>query len=112
EKYYLARSMGASTVAFYFRIKLPQTLPFIFEGLKISATLSVVGAVVAEFVASQRGLGNYIIVANSNFNAVALFSAVICLGFIGILFFTAVSLVEKLVIPWHASQRYGAAHGS
>jgi NitT/TauT family transport system permease protein len=112
EKEYLARSMGASTFSFYSRIKLPQALPSIFEGLKISATLSVVGAVVSEFVSSRSGLGHYIIIAESNFNAVKIFSAVIYLAIIGIAFFALISALERLLLPWHSSQRLESAHGS
>lgn len=112
QKEYLARSMGASTFGFYWRIKLPQAMPYIFEGLKISSALSVVGAVVAEFVSSNAGLGNYIVVAESNFNAVQVFSSIIYLAVIGIAFFTLISLVERLAVPWHVSQRIEGAYGS
>ncbi len=112
EKAYLARAMGASTLSFYRRIKIPQAMPYILEGLKIASALSVVGAVVAEFVSSDAGLGNYIVVAESQFNAVQVFSSITYLAIIGIGFFMTISALERLAVPWHVSQRIETAYGS
>ena len=101
----LARSMGASRLQTFFKISLPQALPAIFSGLKVSVTLAVVGAVVGEFVGSNSGIGYVLQVANGNFDLPLMFAALVVLSSIGVILFVAVDLAERLMIPWHASQR-------
>jgi len=101
----LARSMGASRLQTFFKISLPQALPAIFSGLKVSVTLAVVGAVVGEFVGSNSGIGYVLQVANGNFDLPLMFAALTVLSSIGVLLFVLVDLAERLMIPWHASQR-------
>jgi NitT/TauT family transport system permease protein len=101
----LARSMRASRLATFVRISLPQALPSIFAGLKVSVTLAVVGAVVGEFVGSNSGIGYLLQIANGNFDLPLMFAALTVLSAIGVLLFVAVDLVERWMIPWHASQR-------
>jgi NitT/TauT family transport system permease protein len=101
----LARSMKASRLATFLRISLPQALPSIFAGLKVSITLAVVGAVVGEFVGSNSGLGYLLQIANGTFDLPLMFAALTVLSAIGVVLFVAVDLVERLMIPWHASHR-------
>jgi NitT/TauT family transport system permease protein len=101
----LARSMKASRLATFMRISLPQALPSIFAGLKVSVTLAVVGAVVGEFVGSNSGIGYLLQIANGNFDLPLMFAALTVLSAIGVILFVAVDLVEHLMIPWHASHR-------
>ena len=101
----LARSMKASRLATFARISLPQALPSIFAGLKVSVTLAVVGAVVGEFVGSNSGIGYLLQIANGNFDLPLMFAALTVLSAIGVLLFAVVDLVERWMIPWHASQR-------
>ena len=101
----LARSMKAGRLATFLRISFPQALPSIFAGLKVSVTLAVVGAVVGEFVGSNSGIGYLLQIANGNFDLPLMFAALTVLSGIGVLLFVAVDLVERMMIPWHASQR-------
>jgi NitT/TauT family transport system permease protein len=101
----LARSMKASKLQTFMRISLPQALPSIFAGLKVSVTLAVVGAVVGEFVGSNSGIGYVLQIANGNFDLPLMFAALTILSFVGVVLFAAVDLIERLMIPWHASQR-------
>ena len=103
----LARSMKASKWQMFLRISLPQALPSIFAGLKVSVTLAVVGAVVGEFVGSNSGIGYVLQIANGNFDLPLMFAALVVLSMIGLLLFIAVDLCERLLIPWHTSQRGG-----
>src|SRR5205823_1685578 len=80
-------------------------MPSIFSGLKVSVTLAVVGAVVGEFVGSNSGIGYLLQIANGNFDLPLMFAALTVLSGIGVLLFVAVDLVERMLIPWHASQR-------
>jgi NitT/TauT family transport system permease protein len=75
------------------------------HGIKVAAALSATAAVVAEFVASDRGLGNMLLEANGNLNTTMAFGAIFVLTALGFALYAAVELVERLVIPWHVSQR-------
>jgi NitT/TauT family transport system permease protein len=101
----LARSMKASKLQTFMRISLPQALPSIFAGLKVSVTLAVVGAVVGEFVGSNSGIGYVLQIANGNFDLPLMFAALTILSLVGVILFALVELVERVMIPWHASQR-------
>ena len=102
EKIYLAQSMGLGSVATFFKIQLPNALPSIFAGLKISITFAVVGAVVGEFVGGQGGLGYLLLIANGNMDTALLFSGIVALTLLGIVLFALVGLLERLVLPPHA----------
>jgi NitT/TauT family transport system permease protein len=101
----LARSMRASRLQMFIRFSLPQALPSIFSGLKVSATLAVVGAVVGEFVGSNSGIGYVLQIANGNFDLPLMFAALFVLSMMGVILFAIVDLVEKMMIPWHQSRR-------
>jgi NitT/TauT family transport system permease protein len=102
EKIYLARSMGLGPIATFFKIQLPNALPSIFAGLKISITFAVVGAVVGEFVGGQGGLGYLLLIANGNMDTALLFAGIVALTVLGIVFFALIGLLERLVLPPHA----------
>ena len=102
----LARSMGASPFKIFLKFRLPQALPAIFSGLKVSVTLAVVGAVVGEFVGSNSGLGYVLQKANGTFDLPLMFAALTILSMIGVLLFLVIELVERWMLPWHASQRH------
>ncbi len=101
----LARSMRASRWQMFLKFSLPQALPSIFSGLKVSATLAVVGAVVGEFVGSNSGIGYVLQIANGNFDLPLMFAALFVLSMMGVILFALVDLAEKLMIPWHQSRR-------
>jgi NitT/TauT family transport system permease protein len=101
----LARSMGATRWKTFWRISLPHALPSIFSGLKVSITLAVVGAVVGEFVGANSGIGYLLQKANGNFDLPLMFAGLVVLSMIGVVLFVAIDVVERLMVPWHASQR-------
>jgi NitT/TauT family transport system permease protein len=105
----LSATMGASPAKTFFKIRLPASLPHLFSGLKIAATLAVTGAVVGEFVGANQGLGYVIQQANGNFDTPVLFAGLIIMSLLGVLLFAAVELLEYFVLPWHASRRIDAA---
>jgi len=110
EKIYLARSMGLGPVATFFKIQLPNALPSIFAGLKISITFAVVGAVVGEFVGGQGGLGYLLLIANGNMDTALLFAGIVALTLLGIVLFALIGLVERLMLPPHAVEHASFAH--
>ncbi|MER7072156.1 ABC transporter permease [Terrabacter sp. NPDC000476] len=101
----LTSTMGAGRARVFRKIRFPASLPQLFSGLKVAATLAVTGAVVGEFVGANSGLGYVILQANGNVDTASLFVALILMSIVGVLMFAAIQLVERLVIPWHASQR-------
>jgi len=106
EQLYLLQSIGASRWQLFWKLRFPKALPAIMGGLKIAATFSVIGAVVAEFVGAEQGLGRALLDANGNFDTVLLFTTLLYLVLIGVLFFLMVQVLERLVIPWHVSTRF------
>ena len=105
EKIHLARSMGLSGWATFFKIRLPNALPSIFGGLKIAITLAVVGAVVGEFVGGDAGLGYLLMSANGSMDTPLLFAGLAGLTLIGIVLFMLIEIAERFAIPWHTSTR-------
>ncbi len=101
----LTSTMGASRRRVFTKVQFPASLPQLFSGLKVAATLAVTGAVVGEFVGANSGLGYVILQANGNVDTASLFVALIIMSIVGVIMFAAIQLVERLVIPWHASQR-------
>lgn len=101
----LARSMRASRWQSFYMVSLPNAMPAIFAGLKVSVTLAVVGAVVGEFVGVNSGIGFVLQRSIGNFELPTMFAALVILAMIGIILFWIIDLIERLVVPWHASQR-------
>jgi NitT/TauT family transport system permease protein len=101
----LARSMGATRMQVFLRFRLPTSLPYLFSGLKVAATLAIAGAVVGEFVGADKGLGYLLLVTNSNLETALMFATILALTIIGLVFFYTVEFLEKLAIPWHVSHR-------
>jgi NitT/TauT family transport system permease protein len=100
-----ARTTGASGWKMFFKIRLPQALPDIFTGLKVGAALSATAAVVAEFVASDRGLGYLLLQYNGTLETPMVFAIVVLLSLIGLAVYYVVEIIERIAIPWHVSQQ-------
>ena len=107
-----ARTTGASQWKMFLRIRLPQALPQIFTGLKVGAALAATAAVVAEFVASDKGLGYLLLQYNGNLDTPMVFATIVLLALIGVIVYYAVEIVERLAIPWHVSKQQAAADAS
>ncbi len=96
----LSRSLRADRSREMLNIRLPYALPYIFSALKISTTLAVVGAVVAEFVAAEQGLGYFIQFATSFFKINQSFVALILLVTTSLAFFQFIGLLQRILAPW------------
>jgi NitT/TauT family transport system permease protein len=105
EMLHLARSMGATPMQIFWRFRLPQALPSIFAGMKLAIVLAVIGAVVAEFVGSDVGLGYLIMIAGANFDIARQFAAIVVLSMVGMALFWVASRAERMCLPWHVSIR-------
>jgi NitT/TauT family transport system permease protein len=96
----LGRACKASRWRELWRIRLPYAVPFVFSGLKAAITLSVVGAVVGEFVNADRGLGYLIVTSTAFFKVPLAWGALVLLSLMGIVLFQAVVIVERVFFPW------------
>jgi NitT/TauT family transport system permease protein len=96
----LGRALKANRFQQLVRIRLPSAVPFVFSGLKMAITFSVIGAVVGEFVAADRGLGYLITSSSAFFRTPLAFGAVVMLSIMGIVLFQLVVIVERLFFPW------------
>jgi NitT/TauT family transport system permease protein len=101
----LARSMGASPSKIFLKLRLPGALPNVFGGLKVASALAVVGALTGEFIGSDTGLGYLLISASGMLNTALLFAVLVVLSLLATAFFYAIEILERLLIPWHVSQR-------
>lgn len=99
EMIHLMRSLGATPMQTFFKIRIFAAAPFIFGGLKVGITLAVVGAVVGEFIASNSGLGNMLLTSSNAFDTPLLFGVVLMLSLVSVVLFYAVELIERLVLP-------------
>lgn len=98
----LGRSYKASMLQELWRIRIPYAIPFIFSGLKVAIALSVVGAVVGEFVNADKGLGYLIVSSTAFFQVPVAFGALILLSLMGVVLFQLVVVVERVLFPWSA----------
>ncbi|MCT9930761.1 ABC transporter permease [Planotetraspora sp. A-T 1434] len=101
----LSSTMGAGTGQTFWKIRFPASLPHLFSGLKVAATMAVTGAVVGEFVGANEGLGYVILQANGNLDTPVLFAGLLIMSLLGVVLFALVELLENFVLPWHASRR-------
>tara|TARA_B100000745_G_scaffold140969_1_gene92003 strand:+ start:187 stop:1020 length:834 start_codon:yes stop_codon:yes gene_type:complete len=101
----LARSMGTDGIKSFIKLRLPNALPNVFGGLKVAITLAVVGAIVGEFVGADQGLGYLLQVASGNLDAPLLFAAMVFLSLIAIFLFLIIEWAERMILPWHISER-------
>jgi NitT/TauT family transport system permease protein len=96
----LATSVRANAFQTFWKIRFPAALPFVISGSKVAITLAVIGAVIGEFIGSNDGLGNLLLVANSQINIPLAFACLFGLALIGIGLYAAVVLVEIVLKPW------------
>jgi NitT/TauT family transport system permease protein len=97
----LTRSFDSSTLKVFWKLRLPWALPYLFSGLKVAITLAVIGAVVAEFIGADKGLGYLILTSSGNMNTALMFGVLVLLSLLGIACFYAVVWIEKLLCPWY-----------
>lgn len=96
----LSRSTGADFLKELWTIRLPHAAPFIFSGLKIGITLSVIGTVVGEFITSSQGLGYLIISATTNFNISQAMAAVVVLALVSVTLYQVIQQGQRIWLPW------------
>ncbi len=100
----LLRSMGAGRVAIYRIVMIPSSLPYLFSGTRIAAAVSVIGALIGEWVGSSAGLGYFMIRSAGQFATAKVFAAVLVSAVLGLVLFGLVSILERFFLPWQRAQ--------
>lgn len=96
----LSRSLKAPVFRQITQIRLPYAIPHIFSGLKVAITLAIIGAVISEFVAAEKGLGYFVQFSTSYFKIPQAFAALMLLSIISLALFQAINLIQRLFFKW------------
>jgi NitT/TauT family transport system permease protein len=94
------RTLKATKRDILLNVGLPRAMPYLFASLKVAVTLSFVGTVISETVASNRGIGNMMLIASSNFNVPLVFAGLFILAGLGIALYVVFSAIERRVTGW------------
>jgi ABC-type nitrate/sulfonate/bicarbonate transport system permease component len=101
----LMRSLGASRLRSLRSVELPASLPYLFSGLKIAATVSVIGAVFGEWAGADEGLGRLVLLANNQLQTPRVYAGTVLLTVMAVGLFLAVVAAERLVCPWNRKDK-------
>jgi NitT/TauT family transport system permease protein len=101
----LIRSLSASPLQQFLKVRFPAALPFVFVGLKVAISLAVIGAVVGEFVGATEGLGYLIVASGQNANTSLAFASIVLLSLMSILLFYALVVAERILVPWAGQEQ-------
>jgi ABC-type nitrate/sulfonate/bicarbonate transport system permease component len=96
----LMRSLGASRAQTLWKVELPSALPQLFTGLRLAATVSVIGAVFGEWAGAEDGLGRMVLLATQQIETPRAYAGILVLALIAIGLFVAVTLAERVLVPW------------
>ena len=101
----LSTSMSCTTLQTFIKVRIPNSMPHFFSGLKLGSIVAMLGAIVGEYVGADEGLGYIIDIAVHNNDVKMLFADVIVLTILGRLIYWTVCIVERYTIPWHVAMR-------
>jgi ABC-type nitrate/sulfonate/bicarbonate transport system permease component len=105
EQLKLMRSLGASRLRSLRTVELPAALPSFFSGLRIAATVSVIGAVFAEWAGAEEGLGRLVLLGNDQLQTPRVYAGIAILTAMAVALFALASLAERLACPWTRDER-------
>ena len=96
----LMRTLGANRRQIFFKVQVPTSLPYLFSGMRVAIAVSVIGAVIGEWVGSSEGLGYLMLRSKPQFLTERVFASIVILSVMGIALFGSVGILERIVIPW------------
>jgi putative hydroxymethylpyrimidine transport system permease protein len=105
----LMRTLGANRWQIFTKVQVPTSLPFLFSAMRVAIAVSVIGAVIGEWVGSSQGLGYLMIRSKPQFLTERVFAAIAVLSFMGVFLFALVSAFERVAIPWWHDERRSRA---
>jgi putative hydroxymethylpyrimidine transport system permease protein len=101
----LMRSFGASRLRTLRSVEVPASLPFLFSGLKVAATVSVIGAVFGEWAGADEGLGRLVLLGNTQLQTPRVYAGIVILTLMAVALFALVVLAERIACPWNQKER-------
>ena len=101
----LMRSFGASRLRTLRSVELPASLPFLFSGLKVAATVSVIGAVFGEWAGADEGLGRLVLLGNTQLQTPRVYAGIVILTLMAVALFALVAIAERIACPWNQKER-------
>lgn len=101
----LMRSYGASRLRTLRSVELPAALPSFFSGLRVAASVSVIGAVFGEWAGADEGLGRLVLRGNDELQTPRVYAGILILTFMAVALFSLASLAERLACPWNRAER-------
>jgi NitT/TauT family transport system permease protein len=107
----MARTFMGSNWQIFWKIRMPNALPYIFGGMKISITLAIIGVIVAEFVASQEGIGYLIKLAGGLLDTPLMMAAITELSIAGLVLYAIIAVAESWAVYWQAPAEVGGGGG-
>ena len=96
----LMRTLGANRRQIFFKVQVPTSLPYLFSGMRVAIAVSVIGAVIGEWVGSSEGLGYLMLRSKPQFLTERVFASIVILSVMGIALFASVGIIQRLAIPW------------
>jgi ABC-type nitrate/sulfonate/bicarbonate transport system permease component len=100
----LMRSLGASRLQTLRKAELPAALPQFFTGLRVAATVSVIGAVFGEWAGADEGLGRLVLLANTQLETPRVYAGIVVLTLMAVALFALATLAERLAVPWRRTE--------
>jgi putative hydroxymethylpyrimidine transport system permease protein len=97
----LMRSLGASRLGSLWRVELPSALPYFFSGLRIAASVSVIGAVFGEWAGADEGLGRLVLLGNNQLQTPRVYAGIVILTLMAVALFALATLAERVACPWN-----------
>ena len=101
----MMRTMGAGKWITFRKVQVPTSIPYMFSGFRVAVAMSVIGAVIGEWVGSSEGLGYLMIRSKPQFHTELVFAAIVILSIMGVVLFVLVGIVERMVVPWWHNER-------
>ncbi|MBI4336948.1 MAG: ABC transporter permease [Chloroflexi bacterium] len=97
----LLRTLGAGRWQVFRKVQIPASLPFLFSGIKVGVAVSVIGAVIGEWVGASEGLGWLMVQSVPRFQTALVFAAIVILSVMGIALFALAAALERALLPWY-----------
>ena len=107
----MMRTLGASRWQIFSKLQVPTSLPFMFSGIKIGISVSVIAAVIGEWVGASEGLGYLITYSQPLFLTARVFAAIVLLSIMGISLFVLASVLERVMLPWYHAEKKSKSSG-
>jgi len=101
----LLRTMGATDLQIYLKVRIPGALPAIYGGMKVGATYTVISAIVGEWMGASRGLGIYLLRATNSYLTDRVFAGIVAIALLSVSLFGIVALTQRLAMPWYFRQQ-------